>query len=312
MEWGRVLLLQDWFAEDDWLNPSLFALLELFPQAHVGFLRNNGNTLPRLLSERRTEFYAARVPAKKLQDLDTLLRIQTQIPIRDYDLVVCNTRGYLRHLRRERDLRTRIIVYQHDLLPFLWRVDTNTFSNEAASELLRRQELDLEYSAGIDTLVAANFALRDTLEAMHRRTVPLAYPLVDESLFYPDHSAQQEYFVASDATDLHVLLPLFACLKDTLVVLREARPVPLFRELVPDNILYTGKISTAEKAYYLGGARALICGAAHELDHLPLAALRSQIAAKSIPLEVLEPGDYGLPEDVSAGRTAREWVAPLA
>ncbi|MCS6971807.1 MAG: glycosyltransferase, partial [Leptospiraceae bacterium] len=96
-------------------------------------------------------------------------------------------------------------------------------------------------------------------------------------------SAQQEYFVASDATDLHVLLPLFSCLKDTLVVLREFRPVPLFRELVPDNILYTGKISNAEKAYYLGGARALICGAAHELDHLPLAALRCGIPVLAHP-----------------------------
>jgi len=293
----RVLLLQDWYEENDLLNPSFFALLGHFPDAHVGFLKNFAATLPDTLAQRRTEFYAARLPRKGFDNLDALIRIQSEIPLADYDLVICNTRGYLRHLRREKDAHTRIIVYQHDLLPFLWRADTEKLNAQKAAELLRLQELDLEFAAGIDVIVAANFALKTTLAAMHRRTVPLAYPLVDSDLFFPDTEAEAEYFVATDSVDLEVLLHLFACVKDKLVVLREYRPDTLFRELRPENILYAGDLPISEKAYYLAGAKALFCGETRTLDHLPLAALKCGVPVIAHPTqgmhEFLMDGELG-------------------
>ena len=281
----RVLLLQDWYEENDLLNPSFFALLEYFPDAHIGLLKNFAATLPDTLAQRRTELYAARLPRKNLDNLEALIKIQSEIPIADYDLVICNTRGYLCHLRREKNSHPRIIVYQHDLLPFLWRADTEKLNSQKAAELLRLQELDLEFAAGIDVIVAANFALKTTLAAMHRRTVPLAYPLVDSDLFFPDTEAEAEYFVATDSVDLEVLLHLFACVKDKLVVLREYRPDKFFRELRPDNIFYTGDLPMSEKAYYLAGAKALFCGETRTLDHLPLAALKCGIPVIAHPTQ---------------------------
>lgn len=294
---NRVLILQDWYDENDLLNPSFFALVEEFPEAHVGFLKNFSNAVPAALRNRHTEFYAARVPRKGFEDLDTLIKIQAEIPVADYDLVICNTRGYLRHLRKERDAGTRIVVYQHDLLPFLWRADTEKLNVQKSAELLRDQETDLEFAAGIDLIVAANFTLRNTLMAMHRRSVPLAYPLVDSSLFYPDTEAQGEYFLATDSTDLPTLLHLFACVSDKLVVLAENRLDKLFRELKPDNIFYTGRLPVSEKAYYLGGAKALFCGETRQLDHLPLAALKSGVPVIAHPTqgmhEFLNDGELG-------------------
>lgn len=293
----RVLLLQDWYEENDLLNPSFFALLSQFPDAHVGFLKNFSTTLPEALAQRRTEFYAARLPRKGFDNLEALIKIQSEIPIADYDLVICNTRGYLRHLRREKDAHTRIIVYQHDLLPFLWRADTERLNTQKAAELLRLQESDLEFAAGIDVIVAANFALKTTLAAMHRRTVPLAYPLVDSDLFFPDSEAEAEYFVATDSADLEALLHLFACVNDKLVVLGDYRQNKLFRELKPDNIFYAGNLPATEKAYYLAGAKAVFCGETRTLDHLPLAALKSGIPVIAHPTqgmhEFLVDGDLG-------------------
>ncbi len=294
---ARVLLLQDWYDENDLLNPSFFALLSYFPDAHVGFLKNFASTLPDALAQRHTEFYAARLSKKHFDNLEALIEIQSEIPIADYDLVICNTRGYLRHLRREKDAHTRIIVYQHDLLPFLWRADSERLNREKAAELLRLQETDLEFASGIDVIVAANFALKSTLGAMHRRTVPLAYPLIDSDLFFPDTEAVAEYFVATDSADLEVLLHLFACVSDKLVVLGEYRQDKLFRELKPDNIFYAGALPITEKAYYLAGAKAVFCGETRTLDHLPLAALKSGIPVIAHPTqgmhEFLVDGDLG-------------------
>jgi glycosyltransferase involved in cell wall biosynthesis len=293
----HVLILQDWYTENDLLNPSLFALLDYFPEAHVGFLKNFAATLPETLAKRHTEFYAARLPRKAFENLEALIKVQSEIPIADYDLVICNTRGYLRHLRREKDARTRIIVYQHDLLPFLWRANAETLSAQKAAELLRLQETDLEYAAGIDDIVAANYALRTTLAAMHRRQIPLAYPLVDHDLFFPDTEAEAEYFVATESEDLENLLHLIACVTDKLVVLREYRPDKLFRELKPDNIFYAGNLTIAEQAYYLAGARAIFCGETRRLEHLPLAALKCGVPVIAHPTqgmhEFLQDGDLG-------------------
>lgn len=293
----RVLLLQDWYDENDLINPSFFALLGAFPEAHVGFLKNLANSLPAPLARRRTEFYAARLNRRSFDNFDTLLRAESEIPIADYDLVICNTRGYLRHLRREKDAQTRVIVYQHDLLPFLWRADTEKLNTQKAAELLRQQETDLEFAAGIDVIVAANFALKTTLSAMHRRTIPLAYPLVDHDLFFPDSEAEAEYFVATDSEDLDVLLHLFACVQDKLVVLGDYRQDKLFRELKPDNIYYAGNLPAPEIAYYLAGAKAIFCGETRTLEHLPLAALKSGIPVIAHPTqgmhEFLIDGDLG-------------------
>lgn len=299
----RVLLLQDWYDENDLLNASFFALLDRFPEAHVGFLKNFAATLPPALAQRKTEFYAARLSRKGFDNLESLLDIESQIPVADYDLVLCNTRGYLRHLRRERDAHTRIIVYQHDLLPALWRTDTEKLNAQKAGELLRWQETDLEFASGIDVIVAANFALKTTLAAMHRRPIPLAYPLIDQDLFFPDTDAGAEYFVASDSHDLDVLLHLFACVNDKLVVLDEYRPNRLFRELRPDNIFYTGNLPMAEKAYYVAGARAFFCGETRLLDHLPLGALKSGIPVIAHPTQGMHEflGDRDLGAELETG-----------
>ena len=294
----RVLLLQDWYDENDLLNPSFFALLSQFPDAHVGFLKNFSTPLPEALAQRRTEFYAARLPRKGFDNLEALIKIQSEIPIADYDLVICNTRGYLRHLRREKDAHTRIIVYQHDLLPFLWRADTERLNTQKAAAPLRVQQRGPESAAGIDVIVAANFALKTTLAAMHRRTVPLAYPLVDSDLFFPDSEAEAEYFVATDSADLEALLHLFACVNDKLVVLGDYRQNKLFRELKPDNIFYAGNLPATEKAYYLAGAKAVFCGETRTLDHLPLAALKSGIPVIAHPTQGMH--EFLVDEDIGA------------
>lgn len=273
----RVLLLQDWYAENDLLNPSFFALLDIYPQADVGFLKNNERSVPQILRNRHVEFYASRFGKRTFENLDDLVMAEALIPIGEYDLVILNTRGYLKHLRREITPDTRIVAYQHDLLPFLWRVDVESLNATRTTELLRQQEIDLEYSAGINLTIAANYALRNTLSAMTRQKIPLAYPLVDNELFVPDSNAEAEYFMAADATDLPALIHLFACVADKLVVLGEERPDKLLKELKPDNIFFTGNIGNSEKAYYMGGAKAYILGETREIDHLALAALKSGI-----------------------------------
>lgn len=281
----RVLLLQDWYAENDLLNPSFFALLELFPQAEVGFLKNLERTVPPLLRDRRVQFFASRFTRRAFENIEELIAAEAQIPIADFDLIILNTRGYLKHLRREKSPTTRIVAYQHDLLPYLWRADIEALNAAKTAELLRQQEIDLEYSMGVDLTIAANYALRATLAALTRQKVPLAYPLVDSELFFPDSDAAPEYFLATDATDLSALVHLFSCVTDKLVVLGEEKPDKLLKELKPDNIFYTGKITNAEKAYYLGGARALILGETRELDHLGLAALKAGVPVIAHPTQ---------------------------
>jgi glycosyltransferase involved in cell wall biosynthesis len=294
---GRTLILQDWYAEHDLINPTLFALLELFPRADVGFLKNFENALPMHLADHHVSFFATRLTRKALDDLDSLIEAQAQIPWQEYDLVIANTRGYLRHLRRTVSGSTRFIVYQHDLLPFLWRADVEALNVAESAALLRSQEIDLEFGAGINLTIAANFALRNTLAAMLRRDVPLAYPLIDQSLFFPDPEVLPEYFLASDAVDVQKLAHLVSCIVDKLVILGEAKPDKLLRELKPDNIFYTGKLGIYDQAYYVAGAKALICGETKVLSHLPLAALKSGIPIITHPTqgmqEFLSDGEIG-------------------
>jgi glycosyltransferase involved in cell wall biosynthesis len=304
----RVLILQDWLSENDFLNPSLFALLELFPQAHVGFLKNNRKNIPPQLADRHIEFFGARLSRGNMENLEALIRIQSQIPWNDFDLVICNTRGYLRHLRRNLVDSTRVVVYQHDLLPFIWRQDMKGLSSSETSDLLRDQELDLEYAPGIDLTIAANFSLQKSLMALTKKNIPLAYPLIDDQTFFPDTEAEAEYFVATDGPEVAPLIHLMSCVSDKLVVLGESHPDKLLRDLKIGNIYYTGKIKIPDQAYYLGGARALICGETRTLSHLPLAALKAGIPVIAHPTqgmhEFLADGESGVelmtssPDDV--------------
>ena len=277
MNYARVLLLQDWFSANDLINSSFYALLDLFPDAHVGFLKNFETALPQVLRNRHVEFYASRLGQRQLEDLDALIEAQARIPQGNYDLIISNTRGYLRHLRREKSASTRFVVYQHDLLPFLWRAEVEKLNVQKSADLMRSQELDLEFAAGIDLTIAANYALHRTLSSLLRKDVPLAYPLVDTDLFYPDNEAPPEYFVATDSVDSEVLVRLFSCISDKLVVLAEKKPDKLLKDLKPDNIYYTGRLSVADQAYYIAGAKAMICGETKALEHLPLAALKCGI-----------------------------------
>lgn len=299
MDYGRTLILQDWYAENDLLNPALFALAELFPQADIGFLKNFETTLPASLADRKLSIFAPRFTRKSLDDLGNLIEAEGQIPWQDYDLVVANTRGYLRHLRRTLTGNTRFIVYQHDLLPFLWRANPEALNTAAATELLNNQEIDLEFSGGINLTIAANFALKNTLSAMLRKDIPLAYPLIDQSLFFPDPGVAAEYFLATDAADVQKLVHLFACVSDKLVVLGESQPDKLLRELKPDNIFYTGKLGVYDQAYYIAGAKALICGETKSLSHLPVAALKAGIPLITHPSQ-------GMQEFLADGETGVE------
>ncbi len=240
----------------------------------MGFLRNFETTLPQILRDRHVEFYASRLSERQLEDINALIEAQARIPQNDYELIISNTRGYLRHLRRERHPATRFVVYQHDLLPFLWRADIEELNVQKSAELLRAQELDIEFGAGIDLTIAANYALHRTLSSLMRKDVPLAYPLVDSDLFYPDSEDPPEYFVATDSVDSEMLIRLFSCLSDKLVVLAEKKTDKLLKDLKPDNIFHTGRISVADQAYYIAGAKAMICGETEALEHLPLAALK--------------------------------------
>ncbi|MBS0617009.1 MAG: hypothetical protein JSR44_02415 [Spirochaetes bacterium] len=294
----RTLILQDWFAEDDLLNPSLFALIELYPNADLGFLKNFANALPVELRDRRVEFYAARLTRKGLDNLDALIAAEALIPWQEYDLVISNTRGYIKHLRREPNAATRFVVYQHDILPFLWRVAVDTLNDAETLELLKEQELDLEYARGADLTIAANYALKNTLSAMLRTDVALAYPLVDSDIFFSDDAVEREYFLATESVDLSRLIHLFSCLTDKLVVLGDKRPDKFLRELNPDNIFYTGQLTLADQTYYLAGAHALLCGETHAISHLPLAALKMGVQVVAHPsqgmTELLADGECGV------------------
>ncbi len=249
------------------------------------------------LADHHVSFFASRLTRKSLDDLQSLIEVEAQIPWQDYDLVIANTRGYLRHLRRSLTGSTRFIVYQHDLLPFLWRADVEALNVAESAALLRNQEIDLEFGAGINLTIAANFALRNTLAAMLKRDVLLAYPLIDQSLFFPEADVLPEYFLATDAVDVQKLVHLMSCVSDKLVVLGESKPDKLLRELKPDNIFYTGKLGIYDQAYYVAGAKALICGETKSLTHLPLAALKSGIPLICHPSqgmqEFLSDGEIG-------------------
>ncbi|MBV6494898.1 MAG: hypothetical protein LDLANPLL_02935 [Turneriella sp.] len=293
----RTLLLQDWYLENDLINPSFFALLELFPNADIGFLKNFEAAIPKQILDRRVEFYGSRLTRKNFEDLEELIKVQGGIPWAEYDLVFCNTRGYLRHLRKEKHPRTRIVVYQHDLLPFVWRTNNNNLTEAEAAEILSTQERDLEFTHGVDLTIAANFSLQITLSAMLKTPVPLAYPLVDQTIFFPEHNALQEYFVMMDSVDREKMIRLVSCLSDKLVVLGSYRYDKLLREMKPDNIFYTGELNLADQAYYLAGAKALFCGETHSLSHLPLCALKAGIPIIAHPSqgmrEILSDEDAG-------------------
>lgn len=294
----RTLLLQDWYAKDDLINASFFALAEMFADADIGFLKNFESQLPPELTERRVTFFGSRASRKQLDDLDTLIELESKIPWMEYDRIIINTRGYLKHLRTNRE-GPRIIVYQHDILPPLWQVDVNALKAAEAAQHLNQQEIDLEYSEGVDFTIAANVALAERLQALthHAKVFPVAYPLIDSNIFVADENAEREYFVITPAKDLARTLHLAACLREKFVVFAEFSPKTLFRELRPQNIFYAGNLSLSDQAYYLAGAKAIICGEVRGYSHLPLAALKMGVPVIAHPTqglaEILSDDDAG-------------------
>jgi len=292
----RTLLLQDWYEKNDLINASFFALAEIFADADIGFLKNFENTLPQELQRRKVAFYGARATRKSLDDFETLVSLEAKIPWQEYDLVLLNTRGYLKHLRTTKE-GPRVVAYQHDLLPPLWHTNIDDLDQSAAANLLRHQELDLEFASSVNLTIAANTALATRLKALFQKNVPMAYPLVDSDFFTPDIDATNEYFAVMPTEDIERTLALAACLVDKFVVMGETLAPKLFRELKPANIFYTGDLNLEDVAYYLAGAKALICGESRRVNHLPLAALKMGIPIIAHPTqglgEILADGDAG-------------------
>ncbi|MFO1472003.1 MAG: hypothetical protein U1F27_13325 [Turneriella sp.] len=88
---------------------------------------------------------------------------------------------------------------------------------------MRAQELDLEFAAGIDLTIAAE-TMRCSGRCRRRSCAKTCRSPTRSSTATcstPDAEAPPEYFVATDSVDSEMLIRLFSCISDKLVVLAE-------------------------------------------------------------------------------------------
>ena len=231
------------------------------------------------------------------------------LDLSEFDLVVSSSSAWAHAvLCNEHTLH---VSYCHNPFRYAWNDRDRTLASRrdpvtraALRSLFHRwRQWDWIAAQRVDQYLANSDATRRRIHSYFNRESRVVYPPVDTSRFEPGDTGDY-YLVLSELMPhkrIDVAVAAFNRLGRPLVVAGDGPDLRRLRSLARPNVQFTGRVSDAEVARLLSGARALVVTAAEEFG---MAAVEAQAAGRP----VISVGQGGALETVRDGVTGSFWV----
>ncbi len=226
----------------------------------------------------------------------------------EFDLVVSSSSAWAHAVLCDED--TTHVSYCHNPFRYAWndRVSTLAHRDPVSRAILRAafhrwRQWDWIAAQRTDSYVANSEITRGRIRAYFGREATVIHPPVETGRFAPG-PVGDDYVIVSELMahkQIDVAIEAFNALRRPLVIVGDGPAARRLKSLAGPTIRFTGRISDADVAETIAGARAMIVTAVEEFG---IAAVESQAGGRP----VIARRGGGVLETVLEGVTGRLWT----
>ena len=266
-------------------------MAEIIPEADIFTLKYKSDLLtPNLIEHQIKESKLGGLPGNPWRYIEKFQHEINKFNLNAYNLVLCNTSGPMRWLKKEKGGSYLQIAYIHEPYPFI-HLDWETLSaSKALGHFFSRfskddhqffRNEDLEFAKGIDVAITNSVRMKNILDKLYGIHSHVVYPSVSEHQFYFHPGNEQEYYLAEDYFDrgrgIKTIIDSFNYIKDRVIILEHDANITELQENARENISFVTSYSETHKARLLRNAKAVIIPQTGHFSILALEALNMGI-----------------------------------
>lgn len=311
----KIAIVHDWLGDTrGGAEKVLIRLAQLYPQADIFCLTFNKKRYPELADRNVKTSWLGKLPKviRKRSGMLTLFAPHAieHLDVSGYDLVISSSNSFAKGVRVPE--KATHVCYCYSPMRYVWDYwpqwlnerTHNPVSRAYISWLTHRLRLWDWYSArGVDRWIAISDTVAGRIKKYYQAGSVVVYPgVIDTAAFWNPKVKRHDYYITLSTLTSYkkVDLAVQTCIKSKrqLMVVGEGPEWGRLHKLAEghDNIIFMGRVSTAEKIQYLQEARGLIFASEEDFGIAPLEAV-----AAGTPVIAYNKG--GLTETIVDGKS---------
>ncbi len=311
----KIAIVHDWLGSTrGGAEEVLIRLTQLYPQADIFCLTFDKKKYPELAGRQVTTSWLGKLPAllRKRTGFLTVFAPHAieRLDLQDYDLVISSSNSFAKGVRVP-EAATHI-CYCYSPMRYAWDYWPQWLNERAHNPISRlyitwlthRLRLwDWYSSRGVDRWIAISETVAERIKKYYQAESKVVYPgIIDTAAYWNADATRHGYYMTLSTLTSYkkVELAVRACIKTKrkLMVVGEGPEWNNLHTLAEghDNIVFMGRVSTAEKIQYLQEARGLIFASEEDFGIAPLEAV-----AAGTPVIAYNKG--GLTETIVDGKS---------
>lgn len=313
----KIAIIHDWLGETrGGAEKVLIRLAQLYPQADIFCLTYSKKKYPELANRHVTTSWLGRLPGfiRKRTGVLTIFAPHAieHLNLAGYDLVISSSNSFAKGARVP-EAATHV-CYCYSPMRYVWDYwpqwlnerAHNPISRTYISWLTHRLRLwDWYSSRGVDRWIAISETVAGRIKKYYQADSTVVYPgVIDTASFWDPTVKRHNYYITLSTLTSYkkVDLAIKTCIKSKrqLMVVGEGPEWGRLHKLAEghDNIVFMGRVSTAEKIQYLQQAKGLIFASEEDFGIAPLEAVAAGTPViaynKGGLTETIVPGKSGL------------------
>lgn len=311
----KIAIVHDWLGDTrGGAEKVLIRLAQLYPQADIFCLTFSKKKYPELANRQVTTSWLGKLPSflRKKTGLLTVLAPQAieHLRLDGYDLVISSSNSFAKGVRVPKSATH--VCYCYSPMRYVWDYWPQWLKERAHNPVSRLyinwlthrlRVWDWYSSRGVDRWIAISETVSQRIKKYYQADSSVVYPgVIDTAAFWDPAATRHDYYVTLSTLTSYkkVDLAIQACIrsKRQLMVVGEGPEWGRLHKLAEghDNIIFMGRVSTAEKIQYLQQARGLIFASEEDFGIAPLEAV-----AAGTPVIAFNKG--GLTETIVNGKS---------
>lgn len=305
----------------DWLGPTrggaekvLIRLAHLYPDADIFCLTYSAKKYPELASRTIQTSWLGKLPGFLRQRTGLLTVFAPhaieRLNLTGYDLVISSSNSFAKGVRVPESARH--VCYCYSPMRYVWDYWPQWLEERTHNQLSRMyitwlthrlRQWDWYSSRSVDRWIAISGTVAGRIQKYYQKDSSIVYPgVIDTNAFWDPKSQRHNYYITLSTLTSYkkVDLAIQACIKSKrqLMVVGEGPELAKLTKLAEGhtNIIFMGRVGTAEKIQYLQQARGMIFASEEDFGIAPLEAV-----AAGTPVIAYNKG--GLTETIIDGKS---------
>jgi len=324
----RIAIVHDWLGDTrGGAEKVLIRLAQLYPQADIFCLTYSRKKYPELTDRNVTTSWLGKLPGfiRKRSGFLTVFAPHAieHLNLDGYDLVISSSNSFAKGVKVPESATH--VCYCYSPMRYVWDYWPQWLNERAHNPLSRLyiswlthrlRQWDWYSSRDVDKWIAISETVAQRIKKYYQANSVVVYPgVIDTDAFWNAASTRHGYYITLSTLTSYkkVDLAIQACIKTKrkLMVVGEGPEWGRLHKLAEghDNIVFMGRVSTAEKIQYLQEAKGLIFANEEDFGIAPLEAV-----AAGTPVVAFNKG--GLTETIIDGKSGlffdRQTVKSLA